>query len=75
MKKINVIIIVMASLLVFTAIFSITGFYQLYVELNDEIGAFFISLSVVPVFVSIGIAIGATINDCPEENKNETKNR
>lgn len=54
-------LIIIGTLLTIALIFSIVGSYQLYVELEDEIGLFFISWSGVPVFIVIGMAIGLII--------------
>lgn len=59
--KIWLTLIIIGTLLTIALIFSIVGSYQLYVELDDERGMFFISWSVVPVFIVIGMAIGLTI--------------
>ena len=53
--------IILVTLLIISLIFSIVGSYQLYVELNNELGFFYISLSIVPVFIVIGIIIGFII--------------
>jgi len=53
--------IILVTLLIISLIFSIIGSYQLYVELNNELGFFYISLSIVPVFIVIGIIIGFII--------------
>ena len=59
--KVWLTLIIIGTLLTIALIFSIVGSYQLYVELDDERGMFFISWSVVPVFIVIGMAIGLTI--------------
>ena len=59
--KVWLTLIIIGTLLTIALIFSIVGSYQLQVELDDERGMFFISWSVVPVFIVIGMAIGLTI--------------
>lgn len=49
--------ILLCVFLTFSIICSVLGFYELVVELEDELGLFFISLSVIPVFIAIGMVI------------------
>lgn len=59
--------ITLCVFLTISIVFSVLGFYELVVELEDELGLFFISLSVVPVFIAIGIVIGNIVRK--EDNK------
>ena len=53
--------ITLCVLLTFSIVCSILGFYELVVALEDELGLFFASLSVVPVFIAIGMIISSVI--------------
>ena len=59
--------ITLCVFLTISIVCSVLGFYELVVELEDELGLFFISLSVVPIFIAIGMVIGNIVKK--EDNK------
>lgn len=61
MKNNKIVFILLCVYLTFSIVCSILGFYELVVALEDELGLFFISLSIVPVFVAIGMVIDSVI--------------
>ena len=60
-NKNGLLFIILGIFSLLTLILSIIGFFELSVELEDELGLFFILLSFVPTFISIGMTIGFII--------------